>query len=534
MRRQLLAAVFSMIVGPARPNPLAPSQQVATVKDIPPVLSVNAEDRMVLSQGLFSGSVTVGRLFATAPVAATNSTVARRLGDRFADTINAKDYGATLDGKTDDSQAIRSAQAVAGLNAVSLPIGTASIKALPDTMSGRFNGEGRLRTGDGLPRGRMFARRSTEPTRYSNMGDISTAFDGDFSTVHLAIEHRIDGDSTLTRPSSNYAFHHENSAITVFCQNKSGYNALSNDQGGRTGCAAITGRIVQEGQGDAAILSLGGTVYGTNPGSTHFLANPAVLLMFGDVFGFADGTYQQVDEFSHNDYGFDVAVSSTVRNFYRTNDAGAKGAWWVATRYQSSGTKAVDVAFQILGRWKNVLDTSNMSTGPTKAVATLAAGQRIYLNASNPDFYSNPAAVRVGDVWLTYNPGSGKVEIVVKGAPVIQASAQGIEGNVLTPITNIYKESGPISVSDLVAVIEADQNRHMSIGIGKNDGHTIVIKCIGNGKVYLTGILDNTKDNILELNSQSSMEVLSLLWSSNYNSWLVLSRSLSNLRSATA
>lgn len=528
MRRQFLAAAFSAIVGPVRPESTTMFQRVATVKDIPPVLSVNAEDRLVLSQGLFAGSVTVGRLFATAPVAATNSPFARRLGDRFADTINARDYGATLDGKTDDSQAIQNAQAAAGFNAVKLPIGTAAIKALPDTMSGRFYGEGRLRTGDGLPRGRMFARRSTEPARYSNMGDISTAFDGDFSTVQLAIEHRIDGGSTLTRPSSDYAFHHENSAVTVFYQNKSGHNALSNDQGGRTGCAAITGRVVQEGQGDASILQLGGTVYGTNPGSTHFLANPAVLLMCGDLFAFADGTYQQVDEFSHNDYGCDVAVSSTVRNFYRTNDTGAKGAWWIATRYQSSGTKAVDVAFQCVGRWKNVLDTTNAVVGPAAAVVTMAAGQRIYLAASNPDRFANPAAIQTGDSWITYNPKTGKAEIAVKGAPVIQASAGGIEGNTLLPFSNIYSESGFIDVNDSFSVVETDQDIELVIGPGEHNGHTILIKCLGVGNVLLTGTIDKIKGHTLRLNLLSSMEAVHLVWLSKYHSWLLIHRSASN------
>ena len=528
MRRQFFAAIFSTIIIPNRLEANTLSQKIATVKDIPPVLAVNADDRLVISQGLFSGSVTVSRLFASAPIIATNSLFARKLGDRFSDVINAKDYGAMLDGRTDDSQAIQWAQSAAGSNAVSLPIGTASIKSMPDTLSGRFNGEGLIRTGDGLRRGRMFARRSTEPSGYSNMGDISTAFNGDMSTVQLSIEHRIDGSSTLTRPSTGYVFHHENSAVTVYYQNKSGYNALSGDQGGRTGCAAITGRVVQEGQGDATFLSLGGTVYGTNPGSTHFLANPAVLLMDGDIFAFADGTYQEVDEFSHNDEGYDVAVSSTVRNFYRTNKAGAKGAWWLGTRYQSLGTKAVDVAFQLVGLWDNVLDTTNVVTGPTSAVITMGAGQRIYLAATNADSFSNPATVHTNDTWLTYNPKTGKVEIAVKGTPVIQASEGGIETNNLLLISNIYDKSGSIDVNDRFSVIESNIDMHMSIDSGKHNGHEIYLKFIGKGKVLLSANIDR-KIVLLDINPSTLIGAVHLVWSSKYQTWFLIHGTAPNL-----
>ena len=522
MRRQFLAAAFSASVGLVRPREPTALQQIATVKDIPPVIQVNPDDRLALSQGLFTGSITIGKLFSSAPVIATNTTVARRMGDRLADVVNAKDFGAMLDGKTNDTAAIQAAVAAAAGNPVLLSAGTAAIQIPPDLMSGRFAGNGQLLTGDGRRRARMFARRATEPARYGTLGDINTAFDGDMSTVQVAIEHRIDGASTLTRPTSGYAFHHENSAVSIYYQNKSGYNALSGDQGGRTGCAAISGRVTQEGQGDATMLSITGTVFGTNPNSTHFLANPAVLVMDGDLFGFADGTYQQVDEFSHNDFGYDLAVSSTVRNFYRTNAKGAKGAWWLGVRYQSFGTQAVDVAFQLVGKWKNVIDTTGVSTGPSNAVMTLAAGQRIYLSASNPDNFVNPASTQPGPSWLTFNPSTGKVEIAARGAPVIQASADGMEGNLLKPISNVYDQSGTIAVSDKLAVIESDLALKLALGPGPADGHDLLIKRLGFGAATISLSLDGEEQAEIRLDSPTSKEAIRVIWSEKKQSWLLI------------
>lgn len=524
MRRQFLVAAFSAFVGPIRlPQPTL-LQRVATIKDIPPVIQVNSEDRLPLSQGLFTGSVTISRLFNSSPTTATNTLVARRLGDRLADYVNVKDYGAALDDKTNDTIAIQAASVAAGGRAVQLPAGTAAITTPPDALSGRFCGEGQLRTGDGFRRGRMFARRATEPAKYGVLGDINTAFDGDLSTVQLAIEHRIDGATTLTKPTSGYVFHHENSAVSIYYQNKSGYNSLSGDQGGRTGCAAISGRVAQEGQGDTAFMTVTGTVFGSNPNSTHFLANPAVLVMDGDLFGFADGTYQQVDEFSHNDFGFDLAVSSTVRNFYRTNSTGAKGAWWIGTRYQSFGSKAADAAFQVLGNWNNVFDTCRVATGPSKAVMTLSAGQRIYLAASNSDNFANPASIQVGDSWLCFNPLTGKLELAARGVPVIQASAAGIEGNFLKPITNIYRESGSISVNDVLSVIIPNNNIKMTLDCGKQDGHDMLLKILGIYNVVIILTLDCRKNTEFIFNGKSNGEATRIIWSDKLQSWLLMSQ----------
>ena len=371
-------------------------------------------------------------------VTANGTVMARSLGARAADRVDAQDFGAALNDATDDTAALVAARAAAGSRAVTLPVGVARVTTATEGLSGRMNGDGQIRTADGHKRAPRFSRRSVAPTSYGNQGDIVQAFDGDLSTVHLAIEHRIEGEDTLTKPTTNYVMHHENSAISLSMLNQSGWNqATDNQAGGRTGVAAISSNIGNVGQGDAYFLHVSGFVAGTKPGSSHFLANPACVAFSGDLFSFADGTYQEVDEFSHDDGGFgavgsDIAVSSTVRNFNRTNDGGAKGAWWLAFRLQSRGTKAVDVALQPTGKWNNVIDTTSVTAGPTKAVWTQAAGQRTYLNASAfPDGFSNPAKVSVGTTYTHYNPVAAAYEVVVGGTTALSVRSGSLVG--ITP-----------------------------------------------------------------------------------------------------
>jgi len=372
------------------------------------------------------------------PVTASGASMARSLAARAADRVNARDFGAVLDDAVDDTAALVAALAAAGTRAVTLPSGVAHVTTATESLAGRLDGDGQVRTADGHKRAPRFSRRASAPTSYGNQGDIVQAFDGDLSTVHLAIEHRIEGENTLTKPASAYVMHHENSAISLSMLNQSGWNQATGDQiGGRTGVAAVNSSIGNVGQGDAYFLHVGGFVAGTKPGSTHFLANPAVVAFSGDLFSFADGTYQEVDEFTHDDGGFgatgsDIAVSSTVRNFNRSNDGGAKGAWWLAFRLQSEGAKAVDVALQPTGKWNNVIDTTPVTLGPTKAVWTQAAGQRTYLNATAfPDGFSNPAKVSAGTTYTHYNPATSAYEVVVGGTTALSVGAAAVRG--ITP-----------------------------------------------------------------------------------------------------
>lgn len=299
------------------------------------------------------------------------------------------------------------------------------------TVSQVFDAMQASQVGAALRRGHLTANRTSAPTTYGSPG----TFTGDLSTVQIAVEHHVQGATTLTQPSTSYVLHQENSAMLISLINESGWNQATNDQvGGRTGVAAQYMNVGTSAtaQGDTYGTFINGFVQGTKAGSTHFLANPAVLGMAGQFFSFSDGTYQEVDEFTHDDGGFgstgyDVAVSSTVRNFNRTNNTGAKGAWWLAFRLQTGGTKPVDVALQTVGLWNNVIDTTPTISGASKAVWTQAAGQRTYLNATAfQDGFSNPAKVAVGTTYTHYNPATSAYEVVVGGGLALSVYSTGV------------------------------------------------------------------------------------------------------------
>jgi len=299
------------------------------------------------------------------------------------------------------------------------------------TVSQVFDTMQASQVGAALHRGHLTANRTSAPTTYGSPGD----FTGDLSTVQIAVEHHIQGATTLTQPSTSYVLHQENSAMLISLVNESGWNqATGNQSGGRTGVAAQYMNVGTGGtaQGDTYGTFINGFVQGTKAGSTHFLANLAVLGIAGQFFLFSDGTYQEVDEFTHDDGGFgstghDVAVSSTVRNFNRTNNIGAKGAWWLAFRLQTGGTKPVDVALQTVGLWNNVIDTTSTINGATKAIWTQAAGQRTYLNATAfPDGFSNPAKVAVGTTYTQYNPATSAYEVMVGGGLALSVYSTGL------------------------------------------------------------------------------------------------------------
>ena len=80
-------------------------------------------------------------------VIATGSTENRKLADRFADTVNVKDFGAVGDGVTDDTSAFTSAATAAGVKAVYVPAG--SYKITGSVTSGSFFTVGSVTIVDG-------------------------------------------------------------------------------------------------------------------------------------------------------------------------------------------------------------------------------------------------------------------------------------------------------------------------------------------------------------------------------------------------
>jgi len=81
------------------------------------------KNALVLHDGATAGGKTLDAFSGANEVIATGSTTARSLEDRFADVVNVLDYGATGDGATDDTDAIKAAITAADAG-IFIPAGT--------------------------------------------------------------------------------------------------------------------------------------------------------------------------------------------------------------------------------------------------------------------------------------------------------------------------------------------------------------------------------------------------------------------------
>lgn len=257
-------------------------------------------------------------------------------------------------------------------------------------------------------------------------GGIDTVFSGDMSKCQFPVEHRILG-AALGQPKDGYHYRNEAYAGFGYLYNSSGHNEALDSNVGRTAACFQRTMVYQAGQGDAVCLSGSVFVTGEKPGSTSFLANPAGCLFNGGVQAGHDGVYLNPYETDLVDNGHDVAAAGNVNRLKRTNDAGAKHAWWAGYRVQSSGSKAIDVGYSAIGPIKIGADFSFAqlpASGPyQQAAVTLKAGQRIYGNADGVDpsgLARYPSSLGSGE-WIEY---SGAAWLMVAGnAAVFQVSA---------------------------------------------------------------------------------------------------------------
>lgn len=267
---------------------------------------------------------------------------------------------------------------------------------------------------------------------------ITTVFNGDFTHVPFATEMFIQGASTVGTPSSGYMQQPPNQIphYTDWFSN-SGHNQSTTSNDGRTGQYVYATNLFFSGAGDASIIGgnifVNGTATGTGAGG--ILANPAGVFIGGTIATLTAGNIIQVAQVTLLDNGVDAAGFGWNVTSNRSVSTGANGAWWYGYRSQSIGTagqvnSAVDVGYQAIGAHKIVLDTSfavlPVSGDWQQAAATLASGQRIYLNATATDAsgYSRfPSSA--GSIYADYN--GSVIEFVGAGiaTPNLPTSAGG-------------------------------------------------------------------------------------------------------------
>lgn len=368
---------------------------------------------------------------ASVPIA-TSPTTATWMGD----LNNASAFGLSTSGT-------ESANATALTNATNvgpafLPTGLYSTN-LGETFTGRTWGPGQWVDVSGNSRAPWHSGISSAPN-YTGSGyeggNNATVFNGDFSKVPFATEIFITGANTAGTPSTVYLnappnqIPHYTSYYTA-----SGGQSLSVAVA-RTGQFVYGNDVFHAGQGDLTTYSYSMFAAGPAlPSSTTFLQNQAVTALAGQLTAGFDGAFLNTGQNFLNDGGFDAAGQGWNVTSNRTNATGAKNVWWNAFRSQSIGVtssaaSSVDTAFQATGFHKIVLDTSfaqlQASGNWIQAAATLAANQRIYLNATATDASNlSRFPLNAGTTYIDYNSTSGGIEEVVGGNAILTHTANG-------------------------------------------------------------------------------------------------------------
>lgn len=315
-----------------------------------------------------------------------------------------------------------------------VPSDVTSTIATGSAQTSRYWGPGRVTTADTNKRGLWFSNITAAPASLGTHASIDTAFNGDLSKSIFQVEHRITGAATLGQPTTGYTYTPEAMPHYTYLYNTSGHNQSTSDNTGRTGVAAYRAKVYHNGQGDAVAFNASVFVTGAKASATSFLANPAGVLFNGDMTAGQAGVYLNPRELDLSDGGFDVACIGDVVRMDRTVETAALDAWWQGYRVQSTGDKAIDVAFGAVGPVKIGMDFS-FATFPAsgtyeEAAVTLKAGQRIYFNATATDasglsrYPSSPSTT-----YMRYDSATTSLQFVVGNASSLQVYSDQVIAN---------------------------------------------------------------------------------------------------------
>ncbi len=224
-----------------------------------------------------------------------------------------------------------------------------------------------------------------------------------------------------------------------YLSNSSGRSGTGSN--GRTGLGFMNFQLRQESSagGDLNALWINNCVSGTTSGATRWDQNSSGGLWAGVVYPGANGVYLDPDEIQVRDSlnsfstSYDVAAAGIIRNFTRNTNTGALGAWWNGSRFQSLGSKAVDVGHMLTGSGGYYIGIDMSSATLTGGAMTLARGQSIFFNASGTDsgglgFYRYPDSLGSDYIQGTTLSG-GRIDTVVAGTRVLQVSSSQVTVN---------------------------------------------------------------------------------------------------------
>jgi hypothetical protein len=345
--------------------------------------------------------------------------VARTLDSKSKDFVSVKDWGAVGDNSTNDTSAIQAAEAVAG--AKFLPAGTYKTTLASNAFYGPYWGRGQIDDSNDNKRAPWFSAITAAPASFGTPSSVETRFNGDLSKVQIAMEHRIHGATTLGQPTTGYLYTDEAYPFigSLYVHTDTGFNDGTSSNVGRTGAAFFRTQVYHRGQGDAVAYNASVYVDGTKSGSTSYLANPAGVIVNGDMTAGADGVYLNAGEFYLNGGSYDCSGVGWVINLDRDNDTGAKDAIWAGFRAQSKGSVAADVAFSAINNWNFGLDLS-ACTFTNDAAITLKANQRIYGNVTAATTGGLRYPTAVNSDYFTFSSSLSAWNFIVNGSSALQ------------------------------------------------------------------------------------------------------------------
>lgn len=250
----------------------------------------------------------------------------------------------------------------------------------------------------------------TKQLENGDMKSIITAFGGDvpddFKEIHLS-KGAIDSHA-------EYYIERMASGDGTFVFNQAGHNTGESSSKGRSLYPVNWVILHHYGKGDAAAYNANVLVVHDGHEDNSHHDNAAGVVLNGQVFTIGDNCYANVLEFLIKAYG-DSTATGLVFNFDRPNAAkvGKHEKWWDGIRLQSLRT-ACDVAFKAVGRWLHVLDCTTAKLDGNQAAITLAAGQRIYFNATKDQSGYSLKPDACGGTWIESNE-AGHLKFYVNG-----------------------------------------------------------------------------------------------------------------------
>jgi hypothetical protein len=345
--------------------------------------------------------------------------------------LDLRQFGAKLDGVTDDTAAINAMKAKEDWYFVPEGSGTGKSASLLYNQTGAFHtGPGKLETTEG-ERANTVINISSAPSSWTTPNGILTEFTAEMKSP-LNYQSSVTGAATIGQPTNGYFQQHEVVPVYHRAYFSSGYNNSNTDNDGRTGWHMQRHSLSHYGHGDAGCYNANVFMANTDPTITGIMGQPAGILFNGQITAGVHNVYFNPYEVLLRDKGFDVQAIGLVTNFDRTNSTAGLDQTWAGIRMQSIGTAEADSAYQVVGNWKNGLDCTTAASSLVRAVV-LAADQEIHFDGVVSTQTVNPAFKRYAST-----SGGTKMGYIASGS-TLQVSVEGAINIQMNPTSTVFK-----------------------------------------------------------------------------------------------